>query len=914
MTPDRWQRIKSVFQMAAELDPDQRAAYLDQACAGDSALRHEVESLLSASDQSEDFIETPALQQSAATILENLPDPTVGRRVGPYRITGEIGRGGMGAVYRAVRADDHFRQQVAIKIVKRGMDTDFILRRFRNERQILAGLEHPNIARLLDGGATADGLPYYVMEYIEGRPIDDYCNTQNLAIEKRLKLFLPVCAAIQYAHDKMVVHRDIKPGNILITSGGVPKLLDFGIAKILDPTQADPANGMAETITATSLRMMTPAYASPEQIRGQPVTPASDVYSLGVLLYELLTGRRPYQLTGRAPHEMAQVICEEDPEKPSVVVARSEQSRKLRRRVDGDLDSILLMAMRKDPRRRYLSAQAFAKDIQRHLDGLPVLARSDTVYRLRKWVARRKTAAVAAIAALALAGLFGWQPNLIRAPGARSAVRNKARPSVAVLGFKNLSGRPESSWISTALTEMLSTELAAGENLRAVPGERVAGVKMDLSLADADSYGRDTLTRLRNSLGADYVVVGSYLATGARASGLRLDLRVQDAVAGETLITTSESGGEADLPALVARAGARVRERLGVGRISSSDAERIRATAPANPDAARLYSEGLQRMRVFDTLAAKDLLERAAAADPNHALTHSALALALTSLGDDDTATREAKKAFELSKDLPRENRLFVEGRYYETTKSWDKAIDIYRALYGVFPDSLDYGLRLADAQTSGGKGQDALNTLDELRRMPPPAGEDPRIDLEEAGAAATISDYKRVLAAAARAEAKGVANGSRILLAAAKFVKGRALAELDESAQAEQALEEAKAIYSEFGHRRGMARVLNGLANVKRNQGDLEASKQLHEQSLAICREIGNLDGIAEALNSIAIILKQQGDFEAAKKTFREALAIRRRIGEKNGLSVTLNNLANALIEQGELAEGKDMYTEALP
>src|SRR5262249_36216390 len=203
MTADRWQRIKSVFQVAAGLEADQRAAYLDQACAGDSALRSEVESLLTASAESADFIETPALRQSASMIVEKLPDPIIGSRVGQYKITGEIGRGGMGAVYKAVRADDHFRQQVAIKIVKRGMDTDFILRRFRNERQILASLEHPNIARLLDGGATGDGVPYYVMEYIEGRPIDEYCNAKNLTIEERLELFRPVCAALQYAHEKM---------------------------------------------------------------------------------------------------------------------------------------------------------------------------------------------------------------------------------------------------------------------------------------------------------------------------------------------------------------------------------------------------------------------------------------------------------------------------------------------------------------------------------------------------------------------------------------------------------------------------------------------------------------------------------------------------------------------------------------
>jgi tetratricopeptide (TPR) repeat protein/TolB-like protein len=910
LTAERWQRIKVVFQTAAELEPDQRAAYLHEACAGEAQLRQEVESLLAASGEAEDFIEEPALQQGAATLIENLPDPMIGSRIGAYKVAGEVGRGGMGAVYRAIRDDDHFQQQVAIKIVKRGIDTDFILRRFRSERQILAGLEHPNIACLLDGGATSDGLPYYVMEYIEGRPIDEYCNAQKLTTAQRLTLFVSVCSAVHFAHQKMVVHRDIKPGNILITRAGVPKLLDFGIAKILDPALAGGPG--APTLTQTALRMMTPAYASPEQIRGGAVTPASDVYSLGVLLYELLTGRRPYELKGRAPHELAQVVCETEPEKPSTAVGRSDKTRKLRQSLEGDLDGIVLMAMRKDPLRRYGSAEAFAHDIQRHLDGLPVRARDDTPgYRLGKWIQRRKASTAAAAVILAMAGAFGWQAYRARAPG--TAAQVKARPSIAVLGFKNLSGKSQSDWLSTALTEMLSTELAAGEQVRAISGETVAQVKMDLALSDTDSFSRDTLSRIRNNLGADYVVLGSYLFTSAGENGIRLDLRLQDAVAGETVVTASDTGRESDLPALVARAGARVRQKLGVNGVSGADAERARAMAPSNPAAARLYSEGLRRLRISDTLAAKDFLQRAAAADPNHALTRSSLALALTSLGEDAAATKEAKKAFDLSQDLSRENRMVVEGSYYETVNAWDKATAIYRALYGFFPDTIDYGIRLASAQTSSAKAPDALKTLEELRRLPPPARDDPRIDVEEGNAAAATSDYKRVLAAAARAEMKGAAHGSRILVARAKILKGRALTELEQTDAAIEALEEARAIYAQVGHQRGVARALNSLANLKRHLGDLEGAKRLHEQALAISREIGSLDGIAEALNSIAITLKQQGDFNGAKKTYREALAIRRQIGEKDGLSRILNNLANALVEQGELTEVKAMYSQVL-
>jgi serine/threonine protein kinase len=255
-------------------------------------------------------------------MLESLveeKDPMIGRRLGAYRIEREIGRGGMGAVYEAIRADNEFNKRAAIKLVKRGMDTDFILRRFRKERQILAALDHPHIGGLLDGGTTEDGLPYFVMEYIEGQPLYSYCDTHELSITERLKLFRSICDAVNYAHQKQVVHRDIKPSNVLVTSDGVPKLLDFGIAKLLNPQIA---GDITHDPTATAMRLMTPEYASPEQVQGAPTNPTTDVYSLGVLLYELLTGHRPYRLVNRAPHEIARVICEESPAPPSIIITR----------------------------------------------------------------------------------------------------------------------------------------------------------------------------------------------------------------------------------------------------------------------------------------------------------------------------------------------------------------------------------------------------------------------------------------------------------------------------------------------------------------------------------------------------------------------------------------------------------------
>jgi serine/threonine-protein kinase len=449
---DEWQRLNRVLDPALELPLEQRAAFLDRACAGDPALRTRAERLLQACQQAEHFLDEPAPLFAASLLEHSVPesiDPTdVGMQVGPYRLVRELGHGGMGAVYLAERADDQFRHRVALKLIRRGMDNHAI-RRFMEERQILASLSHPNIARLLDGGVTGDRLPYFAMEYVEGTRIDHYCDTRRLAVTARLDLFVRVCQAVQYAHRNLIVHRDLKPSNILVADDGQVKLLDFGIAKLLATREP------RTELTQPGIRLMTPEYASPEQVRGDPISTASDVYALGVLLYELLTGHHPYGAPGQ--YDVHRAILEQDPPCPSVAVsrtltpeggvavtparvsdARNSSIDKLRRALRGDLDTIVLRAMTKEPERRYATAEQLAADIERHRAGLPVVARRDTHgYRAQKFV-RRHPFSVAAVAAFVLL-LVGFsavatiQSARLRAEAER--VRSERDKAQQVTGF-----------------------------------------------------------------------------------------------------------------------------------------------------------------------------------------------------------------------------------------------------------------------------------------------------------------------------------------------------------------------------------------------------------------------------------------------------------------------------------------------
>ena len=526
-----------------------------------------------------------------------------------------------------------------------------------------------------------------------------------------------------------------------------------------------------------------------------------------------------------------------------------------------------------------------------------------------------RLAAVLTIVATALAGIYGWKQSH-RTPSAANPAAivpigaTAPRRSVAVLGFRNLSGRPEESWISTALAEMLSTELEAGEKLRLVSGEDIARTKLDLPLTDADSLSRDTLARLHEDLNSDLIVLGSYTALGEKpGTRIRLDLRLQDTVAGETIADVAVVGSEADLFDMVSQAGSRLREKLGVEAVSPVEAVSVRGSLPSNRDAARLYSEGLARLRVFDALEARDLLQRAVAADPKYSLAHSALAEAWSRLGYDKKARQEAQQAYDLSTNLSREDKLVVEGRYRDIDHQYPKAMEVYRALFTLFPDNVDYGLKLAEVQFRGNKGSDSLATTESLHKLSPPASDDPRIEIVEARARKVAGDGKGQEQPLERAVEKARAQGSRAILAEARLMQCQMFSTFQQEQKAVSACREAVDICAATGDREREGRALVTWAQVIA-ANDAPGARHLLKRAQGIFHINGSDFDLALVSDNLAMVAE---DAAAAEKLERESVVLWRRVNDTRNLTLAMSNLAGYRTGQGDLRGALQLYEESL-
>ena len=834
------------------------------------------------------------------------PQSLVGRTLSHYRVLEEIGAGGMGVVYRA--HDERLDRDLALKVLPSGTLADDAARRqFRTEALALAKLNHPNIATIHDFDSQ-DDLDFLAMELIPGHPLNKKLIDGPLSEREIQRLGVQFAAGLAAAHGQGVIHRDLKPANLFVTPDGRLKILDFGLAKLRHLDLSPDITQSLET-TAAAISGTVP-YMSPEQLRGRQVDARTDVYAAGAVLYEMATGTRPFPQRQNA--ELMAAILHENP--PS--------TRSINRQVSPQLDSVIAKALEKEPERRYQSA----RELQVALEGLQEGTAGNVgaiQYRAPIYAVGGTLAAVLIVALAVMIwkvahreGAVGPTTSTVGAvaPGAIRKPAIPARRSVAVLGFRNVSGRADEAWVATALSEMLTTELAAGEKLRTVSGENVARMKADLSLPETDSYAADTLGKMRQTVGADYIVLGSYVPMGKPGERkLRIDLRLEDASAGQVAAAVSQNGSLENLDDLVSKVGADLRKKLGVEEISASDTKMAKATMPSDAEAARLYSEGLNKLRSYDLAGARDLLKRATFADPNFAAAHSALASAWSSMGYDEEARKEAKRAFELSSGASRETRLLIEGLYRRTNNERAKTIEIYRTLYNFFPDNFDYGLSLAQALRLGAKSKEGLQVLEDLKKLPEPFGSSPKIDLEEAQAAGATGDFQRELAAGLRAEQKARALGERILAARALGTQAYASQKTGQHKRALAAAKDEQALYEAVGDKQGKAYALLDSAEPLRSTGDPEAALKAQQEALQISREVGNQREVGVALNNLANSTIALGDLKGAVRLWQEELRICREIDDKDGVAASDVNIGGALFLSGDLRGARKHFEQAM-
>jgi serine/threonine protein kinase/tetratricopeptide (TPR) repeat protein len=628
VNPQRWQQIKVALDRALELQGNLRTAYLDHITANDAELRGELQALIAAHDEAgETFLNTPA-----ALGFSDLtdPDPWIGKHIGSYQLIELIGSGGMGEVYRAIRADDEYQKQVAIKLIRTDQSSAQLIRRFKTERQILASFDHANIARMFDGGTTEDGVPYFVMELIEGEPIDRYCEARKLDVSVRLGIFLEVCAAVHYAHQRLVIHRDLKPNNILVTENAEPKLLDFGIAKILAPSTqpeaAGPQVGPADK-TKTEFRVLTLEYASPEQINGEALTAASDVYSLGVVLYQLLAGRRPFELQGSTRRALEEAVLSSDARPPSQIVGRN--------RIRSELDNIVLKALKKQPRERYATANDLADDLRHFLANEPISATADSIwYRAMQFTSRNKsslqTAALggALVALVLLSAGWLWRNALRNDATAVSAnhavgtakVEGKPAPfappvhSVAVLPFVNLSGDSAQDYFSDGISEEMLNSLSRVDQLQVAA--RTSSFLLKGKNTDVFAMARK-------------LNVGASLEGSVRRAGntVRITVQLINGVNGFHIWSQTYDRDLADILAVQSDVAASVARQLEV-KLVGDESDKIEVGGTRNAQAYDAFLRGMQTLANWDLAeaplkAALVAFEKAISLDPGYAAAYA---------------------------------------------------------------------------------------------------------------------------------------------------------------------------------------------------------------------------------------------------------------------------------------------------
>jgi len=824
-----------------------------------------------------------------------------GKVFGHYRVQSQLGAGGMGVVYSAY--DTILERQVAIKVVGDRVLADKTARDLLlHEARAASSLNHPNICTVHEVG-DSDGEAYIVMEQVEGQPLSSLFGTDGLPPDCVIRYGVQIADALAHAHERGVIHRDLKSTNVMVTPEGRVKVLDFGLAARLRDAELQEATSSTVPLAESRVIVGTLPYLAPELLRGEPADAKTDTWALGILLFEMASGKPPFP--GRTAFELSSAILREAPTP-------------LPASLPSGLKVVILRCLEKSPGERYQRASDVRIALEAVKVSEPEPLKSPVVrtFRGASWLLFFVPVLFIALAlAFNWRGSRGWlfhteipRTGLVAVPAATS------RKSVAVLAFQNSTKRDEVQWLSTALPQMLATELSAGEKLRIIPAENVARMERDLSLAETDTLASDTLKRVHHYVGSDLVLVGSFTTLGTAAGGqLRVDAHLQDAATGETLASVAEAGSEINLFDLVSRVGSDLRNRLGVGEVAAVDAEGVQASYPATPEAARLYAEGVSRLRIMDSRAALPLLQKAVIADPKFPLAHFALARAWQALGYDAKAEDEARLAFELSGNLSREDRLVVEGQYRGMAQDWKVAVQVYGTLVRYFPDNAEYGLRLASAQSRSGHAKDALITLAALKALPPPQNNDPRIFLEEAIAKSRSGDARGMLESAVKATNQAAVTGSKFVEASARLQEGDAQHALGDQEKALAAWEDSRRLWASANYPGEVAKTMLNIGTLQQLNGNVLEAQKNYADALAIWRTTGNELGQMVALANLALISHDEGDLVASKRMTQQSLDIARQVDAAPDIAETLVDLGNVQIDLGDGAVALTSFLESV-
>jgi serine/threonine protein kinase/tetratricopeptide (TPR) repeat protein len=838
-----------------------------------------------------------------------------------YEIVRFIARGGMGEVYEA--RDLELGRTVAIKTIAPEIAADQkALQRFKNEILLAQRVTHPNVCRIYDlgrhripaterVGATPSWGPrevsFLTMELLSGDTLYDRVHRFGpLPEEDALPIVRQMGAALDAAHAAGVVHRDFKTANVMLcpplpgSREGVRAVVtDFGLAR--SNLQGD-SNA---SLSASGMVVGTPAYMAPEQVEGKPLGPACDIYALGLVIYEMMTGRLPF--TGGSAISVAAKRLNEAPPPPTLWCPD----------LDPGWEAIILRCLAREPAERFESAGQVAVALENPLPPPPTTPRGMKPSRGR----RRWKVAVALVGA-ALAGILGWllfgrgwssdraaPPPVVVAPRTPAP---RARPSLAVVGFKNLTEAKEVAWMSTAVAELLRGELAEANALRPIPGESVARMQLELGIADTEALDPERLEQVRKNLGADWVIIGSFFSTGRAEDSLTVTAWLQDTKSERPIETLTERGKGGELPEVVARLAGQIRATLGLPPRAAT-AGGGSQPLPTGAAAQQLYAEGIERLRLFDFPTAKERLLRAVEADPLSPSARAALAEVWSELGFDANAVAEARKAFELASALPREEKLSIEERLATMEGSWNRAIEVGTTLWTLAPDNIDYGLRLAEAQSAAGKGRDALATVARLRALPGPAGGDPRIELAAAEAARSLGDARAAASAAGKAIAEAEGRGAKLLAARGLLLRAWAERRLDDKDAALETAERARSIFAAAGDRGGEATAAKEIGVVRWQKGDHAIALEIFREAEGAYRKTGNRRGLAATLNNEAIVLRELGRLAEAGKAYEQALALHEETASRVAMAATLNNLGDVRLAEGATGEARKRFESAL-